>query len=195
MDELTKENIIIEDMIYEIRGKQVMLDSDLAKLYHVETKRINEAVKRNIERFPEDFCFQLSKDDMQNLRSQFATSSVKDIQYGGRRYLPYVFNEQGVAMLSAVLKSNVAIETSIKIMNAFVAMRKYLSNNVNKFSFFENQVLKNVEEIKENRSRISALEESFKKFEEKKVVNEIYFNGQIYDAYSKIIDIFREAKK
>ena len=104
----------IQNKIYTIRNQQVMLDSDLALMYQVETKRLNERVKRNIARFPENFCFQLTKDEYDNLRSQIATSSE---EYGGRRYLPYVFTEQGIAMLSAVLNSETAINVSIKIMN------------------------------------------------------------------------------
>ena len=104
----------IQNKIYTIRNQQVMLDSDLALMYQVETKRLNERVKRNIARFPENFCFQLTKDEYDNLRPQIATSSE---EYGGRRYLPYVFTEQGIAMLSAVLNSETAINVSIKIMN------------------------------------------------------------------------------
>ncbi len=109
----------IQTMIYQIRGKSVMFDSDLATLYKVDTKRLNEAVKRNIKRFPGDFMFQLTKNEADHLRSQFATSS-----YGGRRYLPCVFTEQGVAMLSGILHSDIAIEININIMRAFVAMRR-----------------------------------------------------------------------
>ena len=105
----------IKNMIYIVRGKQVMLDSDLALLYQVETKRLNERVKRNSARFPESFCFQLTKEEYDSLRSQIATSS--EDEYGGRRYLPYVFTESGIAMLSAILRSDVAIDVSIRIMN------------------------------------------------------------------------------
>ncbi|MBS4750298.1 ORF6N domain-containing protein [Carnobacteriaceae bacterium zg-ZUI78] len=114
-------NIIVSDvddirnMIYTFRGKQVMVDSDLAALYNVETKVFNQAVKRNLNRFPESFRFQLTKEEFKNLRSQFATSSSN--KHGGRRYLPYVFTEQGIAMLSAVLKSDIAVEVSIKIID------------------------------------------------------------------------------
>src|SRR5690606_13946492 len=106
----------IEDQIYTVKGRQVMLDSDLAKIYRVETKVFNQAVKRNSERFPNDFRFQLSQDEFErlNLRSQIVTSSLN---YGGRRYLPYVFTEQGIAMLSAILRSQVAVKVSIEIMN------------------------------------------------------------------------------
>ena len=119
----------IKEKIYTIRGKQVILDSDIAALYEVETKRVNEAVKRNLKRFPDDFCFQLDELEVENLRSQFATSSLNKNNYGGRRYLPYAFTEQGIAMLSAVLHSDKAINISIKIMRAFVEMRKFIINN------------------------------------------------------------------
>ncbi|MCO4844695.1 MAG: ORF6N domain-containing protein [Sulfurovum sp.] len=112
----------IHHKIYTLRGKQVMLDFDLAELYHVETKVFNQAVKRNIERFPDDFMFQLSEEEYENLRSQFVTSSLK---HGGRRYMPYAFTENGVYMLSAVLKSRVAIEVSIEIMRTFTKLREF----------------------------------------------------------------------
>ncbi len=110
----------IKNLIYTIRGKQVMLDSDVAKLYNCETKYVNRVVKRNIERFPQEFCFQLEQKEFQNLRCQFVTSSFEKQNYGGRRYMPYVFTEQGIAMLSALLKSNIAVNVSIQIMKAFL---------------------------------------------------------------------------
>lgn len=120
------ELISIQNMIYTIRGQKVMLDSDLAMLYEVETKVLNQAIKRNIDRFPEDFMFQLSNEEWQFLRSQFVTSKINnDEKRGGRQYLPYVFTEQGVAMLSGVLKSKKAVETNIQIMRAFVKLRQY----------------------------------------------------------------------
>ena len=112
----------IRNRIYEIRGRQVMLDKDLAELYGVEVKVLNQAVKRNIKRFPPDFMFQLDKDEWEILKSQFVTSS-----WGGARTLPYAFTEQGVAMLSSVLRSDTAIEVNIRIMRVFVAVRQYLS--------------------------------------------------------------------
>jgi hypothetical protein len=115
--------IPIHHKIYTLRGKQIMLDEDLAGLYQVETRRLNEQVKRNSERFPEDFMFQLSKEEYENLKSQFATSSLG--QYGGRRKMPYAFTENGVYMLSAVLKSQVAIEVSIEIMRTFTKLREF----------------------------------------------------------------------
>ena len=183
---IEKEEIVIENLIYEIRGVQVILDSDLARLYECAngTKDINKAVKRNIERFPENFMFQLTNEEYDNLRFQFGTSKVK----GGRRYNPYAFTEQGVAMLSSVLHSQIAIKMSIQIINAFVIMRKYISNNLIEQRYINNLVL-------EHDSEIKLLRESFGKIEEKRKVNEIYFNGQIYDAYSKIQDIFKSAEK
>ena len=119
----------IQNLIYVVRDRQVMIDSDLAMLYNVETKRLNESVKRNIDRFPSNFRFQLSEEEASSLRSQFATSKLAEENgKGGRRYLPYVYTEQGIAMLSAVLKSSVAIQVSIRIMNTFVEMRKYMAN-------------------------------------------------------------------
>lgn len=113
---------VIQNKIHEIRGERVMLDRDLAELYGVPTKALNQAVKRNIERFPEDFMFQLNPDEFQNLRSQIVTS-----RWGGTRTMPYAFTEQGVSMLSAVLKSETAVKVSIAIMRAFVAMRNYIT--------------------------------------------------------------------
>ena len=182
MNELIQE-LKIENMIYEIRGKQVMLDSDLARLYGVETKRINEAVKRNADRFPERFSWLLTDEEIDNLRSQFATSSLNN--YGGRRYLPRVFTEQGIAMLATILKSKVATEVSIKIMDAFVAMRKYISSNLLEQKYINNLVLKHDEQINT----------IFNYFDEREPKNEIYFQGQMYDAYSKILDIFLLAKE
>ena len=166
----------VENLIYEVRGVQVMLDSDLARLYECAngTKTINLAVKRNAERFPRDFYFQLTKNEFFNLKSQVGTSSWND--YGGIRKLPYVFTEQGVAMLATIIKTKVATEMSITIMRAFVAMRKYISSNLIEQKYINNMVL-------EHDSQIKLLQNTFNKLEEKKKVNEIYFDGQIYDAY------------
>ena len=185
---IVKDEVNIENLIYEVRGKQVMLDSDLARLYGCVngTKTINQAVKRNVDKFPDDFYFQLTKNEFFNLKSQFGTSSWND--YGGIRKLPYVFTEQGVAMLATIIKTKVATEMSITIMRAFVAMRKYISSNLIEQKYINNMVL-------EHDSQIKLLQSTFNKLEEKKKVNEIYFDGQIYDAYSKIQDIFKEAKK
>ena len=120
----------IRSLIYTIRGKHIMLDSDVARLYHYETKRINETVKRNIKRFPKSFCFQLEDNELENLRSQIATSSLKDNNYGGKRYLPYVFTEQGVAMLSGLLKNDIAIQVSINIINAYEKKSSKISRRI-----------------------------------------------------------------
>ena len=179
------EELKIENMIYEARGKQVMLDCDLAKLYRVETKRINEAVRRNLEKFPERFCFKLNKNEyLDILRSQNATLELKKGQYS--KYLPQVFTEQGVAMLATILKSDVATKVSIAIMDAFVLMRKYISNELIQQKYINDLVIKHDKDI-------SLLQESFYKLEEKKKDNEIYYNGQIYDAYSKIVDLLKQA--
>ena len=189
MNELTVNEIKIENMIYEIRGKQVMLDSDLAKLYECVngTKTINQAVSRHKNRFPERFMFQITKEEYYTiLRSQTGTLELQQGKFN--KYLPYAFTEQGVAMLATVLRTKVAENVSIRIMDAFVAMRKYISSNLIEQKYINNLVL-------EDHDKILSLKTSFKKIEEKKVINEIYFNGQIYDAYSKIIDIFKEARE
>lgn len=172
---IEKEKIILENMIYEIKGKQVMLDTDLAILYKTETKRINEAVSRNSLKFPDRFCFKISEKEYNFLKSQFATSK------GGSRKGHTAFTEEGVAMLATVLKSNVATKVSIAIMDAFVAMRHYISNNLLEQKYINNQVMKNTEDIK-------LLQESFSKFEEKKQASDIYFNGQIYEIFNKAKD-------
>ena len=184
-----KEELNIENMIYEIRGKQVMLDSDLSKLYQCKngTKEINQAVKNNPDKFPERYSFQLSDNEYNNLRSNFLTSSLES-GYGGRRYNPRVFTEQGIAMLSTILKSKVAVETSIRIMDTFVKMRKIISSSLIEQKYINELVIKDNE-------RINLLEESFSKLEEKEKINHIFYEGQIYDAYSLLIDIFKEAGK
>ena len=134
MDALIVNEQTIQNRIFTIRGQQVMFDRDLAEMYGVETRIFNQAVKRNITRFPESFRFQLTDDEYKNLRSQFVTSSSA---HGGRRHLPYAFTEQGVSMLSAVLKSDRAIEVSIKIIEAFVMMRRMIASNLPMFERFE----------------------------------------------------------
>ena len=184
-----KEELNIENMIYEIRGKQVMLDSDLSKLYQCKngTKEINQAVKNNPDKFPERYSFQLSDNEYNNLRSKNLTSSLES-GYGGRRYNPRVFTEQGIVMLSTILKSKVAVETSIRIMDTFVKMRKIISSSLIEQKYINELVIKDNE-------RINLLEESFSKLEEKEKINHIFYEGQIYDAYSLLIDIFKEAGK
>ena len=145
----------IENLIFQVRGQQVMLDCDLAKLYNVETKRLNESVKRNINRFPLNFCFQLTEDEYVNLRSQISTSNNNT--RGGRRYLPYVFTEQGIAMLSSVLKSDEAVEISINIMNAFVKMRRFVANNSLFFDRINNLELKQIQMEKETNKKFDEI--------------------------------------
>ena len=176
---LLKEEKNIRNLIYEIRGKQVMLDCDLAMLYNIETKVFMQSVKRNIKRFPKNFMFQLTKEEFKNLRSQIVTSKGA----GGRRYNPYVFTEQGIAMLSGILKSDIAINTSIMIINTFVSMRHYLNTNLIEQKYINKLVIEHDEK----------LELIFSKFDKN---NEyLYLPGQIYDAYSKVLDIFKESKK
>lgn len=182
----------IENLIHVIRGQQVMIDSDLARLYGVETRVLNQAVKRNIERFPEDFMFQLTEEDSQNLKSQNVISS-----WGGSRKPPYAFTENGVAMLSSVLRSKTAIEVNIRIMRAFTAMRSFLMNNAHMF--------KRIETIEHNYLLVNRhLSEHDRKFEEilsrldgkdSEPIEGFFFEGQIFDAYSLISDLIRKATR
>ncbi len=173
-----------QNMIYEIRGQLVMLDSDLANLYNCAngTKDINKAVNRNKDRFPNDFYFQLSEEEFINLKFHFGTSSLNS-SHGGVRKLPYVFTEQGVAMLTSVLKTDVASKISVGIMRTFVIMRKYISKTL----INSNTVIYNHE------NRIQKLEETFNQLEVKK--EHLFFEGQIYDAYSLLIKILSVAKE
>ena len=180
------ENNVIHTMIHPVRGMQVMLDRDLALLYRVETKVLNQAVKRNIERFPETFRFQLSQCEIEGLRSQIVTSKGR----GGSRYLPYAFTEQGVAMLSAVLKSSVAIDISIKIMNAFVEMRHFISRKASIFNRLDLLELNQLENEQRFKYIFQALEDS-----NALPKQGIFFNGQIFDAYKLVSDIIRSANR
>ena len=189
---IVKDNIKIENLIYEIRGKQVMLDSDLAMLYGCKngTKSLNLAVKRHINRFPERFMFQLTKEYSSIYsRFQFETLNKNNQKQGlNIKYLPYVFTEQGVAMLSAILKTDVAEEISIKIMDAFVAMKNIINTSLIEQKYINSLVLEHDNEIR-------LLQESFNKLSTKEKINHIFYNGQIYDAYSLLIDILNKAKK
>lgn len=183
----------IENKIYMIRGQQVMIDRDIAVLYGVETRRLNEQVKRNAERFPEEFCFQLTREELESVMSQFATSPKNNMftgQDGGTRKLPYAFTEQGVAMLSAVLKSETAVKMSIQIMKAFVAMRKFMLVNA--------QVFQRLDKIERHQiTTDSKIEELFDKMDKYKIddTQGIFFQGQIFDAYSKLESFLAKAKK
>ena len=207
----------IEPLIRTIRGQQVLLDSDLAILYGVETKRLNEQVKRNIERFPDDFMFQLTKVELINLKSQIATSSAIENSprsqiatssqevslksqivtscHGGVRYLPYAFTENGIAMLSSVLRSPIAIQVNIRIMRAFTAMRQFIASNA--------QIFQRLDVMEQNQLALAAhqvetdhkLEEVFRRLDSGNVQPHqgIFYDGQIFDAYTFINDRIREA--
>ena len=195
----------IENLIHVIRGKQVMLDRDLARLYGVEARALNQAVRRNIERFPEDFMFQLSKEEFENLRSQIVTSSEEKIlksqnvisSWGGIRKWPYVFTENGVAMLSSVLRSQQAININIQIMRAFNAMRHFITSNAQVFQRVEN-IEKNILAL--NASKVDTdkkLEEVFRRLDDGNATPKqaVFYDGQIFDAYKFVNERIREAKK
>ena len=196
LDETIYDTDKIKNLIYNIRGKQVMLDSDVAMLYHYKTKRINETVQRNKERFPENFCFQLTELETKNLNkninwSQIATASaIDEKKFRNKRYSPYAFTEQGIAMLSGLLKNDVAVQVSINIMNAFVEMRKFIVNNGKVF-----ERLTNVEyKLLEHDKKFDEVFNELQKNEENKFQQQIFYKGQIYDAYSLIVDIIKSAK-
>ena len=190
LDETIYDTEKIKNLIYNIRGKQVMLDSDVAMLYHYETRKINQTVKRNIERFPENFCFQLTENEIECLRSQFVILN-KNGRGQHSKYLPYAFTEQGITMLSGLLKNEVAVQVSINIMNAFVEMRKFIANNGQIFSR-----LTNVEyRLLEHDKKFDEVFNELQKNEENKFQQQIFYNGQIYDAYSLIVDIIKSAKE
>ena len=180
----------IKNLIYTIRGKQVMLDSDVAMLYQYTTKNINTAMKRNIDRFPEDFCFQLTELETENLRFHFGTSSLEKENYGGRRYLPYVYTEQGISMLAGILKNKIAVQVSINIMRAFVEMRKFIVNNGQVFERLTNVEYKLLEHDKKFDEVFNELQEN----KQEEFSQKIFYDGQIYDAYGLIIDIIKKAK-
>lgn len=171
-----------------------MIDSDLALLYNVETKRLNESVKRNAKRFPESFCFQLTEDEYVDLRSQFATSNTENAtSKGGRRYLPYAFTEQGIAMLSAVLRSDEAIQVSVNIMNAFVKMRRFLAENAVMLDKLNSLELKQLEYQKESNDKFNQIFAYISEHEE--VRQKIFFEGQIYDAFRLLVSLVEKAEK
>lgn len=179
----------IENLVYEVRGVEVMIDSDLAMLYEVETKRINEAVKNNLDKFPERISWKLTKDEANNLRSQFATSSGVN-NYGGRRYLPRVFTEQGIYMLATILKSSVATKVSIAIMDTFVRMRHYI--NYNKY-MLPNRMLLLEDKVDNNTKRINQL---FDMFDPKEITKEyLFFENQLFKSHYVLNKIFESAKE
>lgn len=175
----------IQKKIYNIRNEQVMLDSDLAVFYGVETRRLNEQVKRNKERFPIEFMFRLTHMEYDNLMSQFAISSS---EHGGRRKQPYVFTEQGVAMLSAVLKSVTAVKMSVQIMSAFVAMRRFLVENAEVFQRLDNLELRQIRTDEKVNHIFDALQS--KDIEPKQG---IFYDGQVFDAYKFVSGLIKKA--
>lgn len=185
------ETIDIQPMIRVIRGQQVMLDNDLATLYSVETRRLNEQVKRNIERFPDDFMFQLTKEELDNLMSQNATSS-----WGGTRKLPYTFTEQGIAMLSSVLKSKTAVEVNIRIMRAFIAMRRFIATNAQLFQRLETIEYHQLEMKQHQEVTDKRIDEVFRRLDaDIPPMQGIFYDGQVFDAYRFVSDLIRKAKQ
>ena len=185
-NKIALQRIDIENKILVIRGEQVIIDRDLAKFYGVATKVLNQAVKRNIERFPEEFCFQLNKEEFENWKSQFVTSNSDKM---GLRRPPYAFTEQGVAMLSAVLKSDTAIIASIQIIHAFVFMRRFLQNN--------SKVFVEIDSIKRHQIESDKrIDELFDKMDRYKIEDRqgIFFQGQIFDAYAKFESFIQSAE-
>ena len=189
--------VSIEHLIYVFRGKQVMLDKDIAMLYSVETKRLNEQVRRNIERFPEDFMFQLTQNEFEILKSQFATSSEYDnlksqfvtSSWGGVRKRPFAFTENGIAMLSSVLRSPTAIEANIRIMRAFTSMRHFFANNAQIFQRLSTIEYHQIETDKR-------IEEVFKRIDAQTPPQQgIFFDGQVFDAYRFVSDLIKKAKQ
>lgn len=181
----------IRSLVYVIRGQQIMLDSDLAFLYQVETGALNRAMKRNIGRFPEDFCFQLTKDEYENLKCQIGISSENS--YGGRRTLPYAFTEQGISMLASVLHSDIAVQVSIRIMRTFVEMRRFISNNALLFERISSIELKQLEYQKSTDERFDRVFQYIDDHAESE--QKIFFDGQIYDAFSLLVSIIQKANK
>ena len=178
------EQIPIEHLIYVFRGKQVILDRDIAMLYGVETGQLNRQVKRNIERFPIDFMFQLSKEEMEILKCHFGISS-----WGGNRYLPYAFTENGIAMLSSVLRSPTAIEANIRIMRAFTSMRHFFANNAQIFQRISTIEYHQIETDKR-------IDEVFKRIDAQTSPQQgIFFDGQVFDAYRFVSDLIKKAKQ
>ena len=183
----------IESLIKVVRGQQIMLDKDLAMLYGVEAKVLNQAVKRNVERFPNDFRFQLTKEEC--LRSQIVTLNEKQGQH--LKYMPYAFTEQGVAMLSSVLRSQTAIEVNIQIMRAFVSMRHFMVNNASVFSRLETMEYHQLEMQQHLQESDKRIDEVFRRLDEgnAKPKQGVFYNGQIYDAYTFVCDLIKSAKK
>ncbi len=182
-----KELAIIQNKILVIRNQQVMIDRDIAELYGVETRILNQAVKRNMERFPNEFCFQLNEDEFEKWKSQFVISNSIKM---GLRKRPFAFTEQGVAMLSAVLKSDKAVTASIQIIKAFVSMRRFLLSNAQIFQRLDSLEIHRIESDKR-------IDELFTRMDRYKIddTQGIFFQGQIFDAYAKFQSFIAQAQK
>ena len=184
----------IQNLVYTIRGQQVMLDSDLANLYGYEVKRLNEQVRRNINRFPTDFMFQLTIEEVELVKSQNATSPKDTLfegQSGGRRKLPYVFTEQGIYMLATVLRGELAEKQSIYIMRAFREMRHFITNNKLMFERIRDVELKQIEYQKQSDEKFTQIFDYISEHEES--MQKIFFNGQIFDAFSLLTTFVKQA--
>ncbi|MEE3472861.1 MAG: ORF6N domain-containing protein [Butyrivibrio hungatei] len=189
----TIENKRIGSLVYIIRGKQVMVDSDLAMLYQVETKNLNKAASRNTDRFPEDFRFKLTKEEFDGLKFQSGTSNEGQGSRGGRRYYPYVYTEQGISMLASVLHSKVAVQVSINIMRTFVEMRRFIANNALLFEKVSDIELKQLEYQKSTDEKFNKVFRYIEDHAESE--QKVFFDGQIYDAFSLITSIIQKAQK
>jgi hypothetical protein len=187
------ENKRIGSLVYIIRGKQVMVDSDLAMLYQVETKNLNKAASRNTDRFPEDFRFKLTKEEFDGLKFQSGTSNEGQGSRGGRRYYPYVYTEQGISMLASVLHSKVAVQVSINIMRTFVEMRRFIANNALLFEKVSDIELKQLEYQKSTDEKFNKVFRYIEDHAESE--QKVFFDGQIYDAFSLITSIIQKAQK
>lgn len=186
-----QDTVNIQNLIYTVRNQQVMIDSDLAILYNVETSHLNRAVKRNCNRFPEDFCFQLSVEEYRNLKCQIGISSFDHSGYGGRRTRPYAFTEQGISMLASVLHSDTAVNASINIMRAFVEMRHFISNHAQMFERISQVELRQMDYEHRTDERIDRIFEYISDHEES--AQKVFFDGQIYDAFSLITGLIQKA--
>ena len=185
----------IEKLIVTLRGVQVMIDRDLAFLYHEEVKQMNRQVKRNIERFPADFMFQLTKEEYTSLKCHFGTSNERG---GDRRALPYAFTQQGIGMLSGILRSQIAIETNIKIMRAFVGMQRYIAASMQIFQRLDNielQQLENKQWKKETENKIASILEKIEERSPKLLPEAIFPTGCVWDAWTYVSDLVRSAKR
>ena len=178
----------IKKKIYTIRGKQVMLDSDVAKLYKYETKNVNKTMKRNIDRFPEDFCFQITEEEKKALRFQNGTLELQNGKGQHTKYLPYAYTEQGIAMLSGLLKNEIATQVSINIMRAFIEMRKFLASNGQVFERLTTVEYKLLEQDKKFDRIFNQLDMN------PNIKQRVFFEGQIWDSYNLIVNIVKRAE-